>query len=84
MGMSVINKATLSSLYMILPTLIEKTNLLKAEVLKPGSTEDMAPKLIEEQACCAGCRPSPAEASPISQIHPLSKMTITFEPMMGF
>ena len=30
------------------------------------------------------CRPSPAEASPIGQIYPFSKMAVTFEPLMGF
>ena len=30
------------------------------------------------------CRPSPAEASPIGQIHPFSKMAVTFEPLKGF
>ena len=29
-------------------------------------------------------RPSPAEAPPISKIHPFSKIAITFEPLMGF
>ena len=34
----------------------------------------------------AGCRrrPSPAEASPIGQINPFSKMALTFGPLMGF
>ena len=43
------------------------------------------PTLIK-QACCAGCRlrPSPAEASPLGQIQPFSKMAVTFEPLMGF
>ena len=41
---------------------------------------------VQKQACCAGSRrrPSPAEALPIGKIHPLSKMALTFETLMGF
>ena len=29
-------------------------------------------------------RPSTAEAPPIGKIHPFSKMSVTFEPLLGF
>ena len=41
-------------------------------------------KLKTRQGSPVDCRPSTAEAPPIGKIHHFSKMTVTFEPVMGF
>ena len=39
----------------------------------------------QKQACCAGCKADPSDATPtVNKIHPFSKTAVTFEPIQQF
>ena len=70
------------TLYTAHLTLRKPRNSVTAKVWAPTHIHS----LLKKQACCAGWRRKPftAEAPPIGKIHPLSKIAVTFKPVMRF